>query len=243
MTHQSGFQGGGPKDVRSLLFRSGVVDVPPEGARERTLAALGLGAGVAPAVNAARGAWRATWIKWSIGVGLSALFLAGGYRLTHRTPSHDVEALAPNPTQAMERVNVDSLPAVAEVAAAGRADEIGPVAEPPRALEPGVSKPRPSGSTDTTETLAEEMRLIEAARQDLQTLGGAAALRQLDEYKRRFPQGRLGPEAIVLRTEALIAEGDREAAVRLATSFLRSHPNSPYKSRLHGLLGTGARGQ
>jgi hypothetical protein len=242
MTHPSGFQSGGPKDVRSLLFRSGVVDVPPEGARERTLAALGLGAGAAPAVNAARGAWRATWIKWSIGVGLSALFLAGGYRLTRRT-SPQVEEPTTVPTQAVDHAQLDSVPAVVEVAATDRASEIARVAEPPRTSEPSAAKPRPSGSIDVTETLAEEMRLIEAARQDLQTQGGAAALRQLDEYKRRFPQGRLGPEAIVLRTEALIAEGDREAAVRLATSFLRSHPNSPYKSRLNGLLGTGARGQ
>jgi outer membrane protein assembly factor BamD (BamD/ComL family) len=62
-------------------------------------------------------------------------------------------------------------------------------------------------------------------------------LSTLDEYARGFPHGALAPEASVLRIEALVAAGDRTAAMRAAQSFLQANPTSPYAQRIESLLG------
>jgi hypothetical protein len=40
----------------------------------------------------------------------------------------------------------------------------------------------------------------------------------------------------MLRIEALVAAGDRNAAQRTAATFLAAHPNSPYTKRIQSLL-------
>ncbi len=46
----------------------------------------------------------------------------------------------------------------------------------------------------------------------------------------------MGPEASVLRIEALVAAGDHTAAERAARSFLQANPQSPYTQRIETLL-------
>jgi outer membrane protein assembly factor BamD (BamD/ComL family) len=84
--------------------------------------------------------------------------------------------------------------------------------------------------------LSDEVVALDAARQALAAGDAAGALRAVDDHDRRFPGGALSPEATVVRIEALAARGDRAAAARLATEFLRSHPASPHAKRLRSLL-------
>jgi outer membrane protein assembly factor BamD (BamD/ComL family) len=87
--------------------------------------------------------------------------------------------------------------------------------------------------------LSVELELIDSARRALAqgNQSPRAALHKLDEYRRRFPNGRLRTEATILRIEALMAAGDRAAASRLAKSVLDRAPNSPYARRVRSLLG------
>ena len=65
----------------------------------------------------------------------------------------------------------------------------------------------------------------------------AAELAILDGYGSRFAHGVMGPEASILRIEALVNAGDRPAAKRAADAFLRANPKSPYAARVASLLG------
>jgi hypothetical protein len=47
----------------------------------------------------------------------------------------------------------------------------------------------------------------------------------------------MGPEATVLRVEALARAGDMAAARRTGDAFLASHPQSPYAARVRSLIG------
>ena len=47
----------------------------------------------------------------------------------------------------------------------------------------------------------------------------------------------MGPEASVLRIEALVAARDLDAAKREGEAFLRANPSSPYAPRVESLLG------
>jgi outer membrane protein assembly factor BamD (BamD/ComL family) len=80
--------------------------------------------------------------------------------------------------------------------------------------------------------------MLDQARSAMATGDPARALSTLDEYARGFPHGALAPEASVLRVEALVAAGDRPAAMRAAQSLLKANPTSPYAQRIESLLGS-----
>jgi hypothetical protein len=84
--------------------------------------------------------------------------------------------------------------------------------------------------------LAEEVQILDGAREALVGSDPAAALAALERHHRRFGGGALGPEATVLRIEALLQNGDRAGAARLAREFLAAHPGSPHASRVRSLL-------
>ncbi|MGH7296275.1 MAG: outer membrane protein assembly factor BamD, partial [Polyangiaceae bacterium] len=64
----------------------------------------------------------------------------------------------------------------------------------------------------------------------------AGALRRVDAYDREFPRGALAQEATTLRIEALLRQGQRDAALRLADRFLAANPRSPYAARIRLLV-------
>src|SRR6185369_1756879 len=74
--------------------------------------------------------------------------------------------------------------------------------------------------------LADEVKVLDGAREELARGQTASALALLDRYDRDFPRGRLAPESQVLRIEALVHTGARDAAERLARDFLVNHPTS-----------------
>jgi hypothetical protein len=88
------------------------------------------------------------------------------------------------------------------------------------------------------ETLAAEVASLDEARRALAARDPARALLSLDAYDHRFEQRRLGPEAAVLRIEALIAEGRFSQARRLGEQLLATEPDGAYAQRVRSLLST-----
>lgn len=70
-----------------------------------------------------------------------------------------------------------------------------------------------------------------AAKSDL-----GEALRLLDAYGQQFPRGHLGPEARVLRIEALAKSGKTEQAAGLAREVLKTDPSGPHAERVRSVL-------
>ena len=60
------------------------------------------------------------------------------------------------------------------------------------------------------------------------------ALAQLDARGKKF--GILGPEAMVVRLEALAAKGDSARAVAVSNEFLSKYPDSPHASRVRSIV-------
>jgi hypothetical protein len=139
---------------------------------------------------------------------------------------------------------------------AGRAKHREPVIDPPAALAvptEDVATPLavPTGTARTRESkpgvsqvarpaqpagLSDEVAALQVARSALADRDPNAALAALDRYKSRFSSGRLGPEATVLRIEALVQRGDRAQATSLADRFESSNPKSPYAERIRSIL-------
>jgi outer membrane protein assembly factor BamD (BamD/ComL family) len=84
--------------------------------------------------------------------------------------------------------------------------------------------------------LSDEVATLQVARIALADRDANAALAALDRYKSRFATGRLGPEATVLRIEALMLRGDRAQASALADRFESSNPKSPYAERIRSIV-------
>lgn len=115
---------------------------------------------------------------------------------------------------------VASSPAAAE--RAGPREEL---VKPPTAEAPTNSK-----------GLGRELVALDSARLRLAKGDTSGALGALDEYARRFPNGRLAPEAEVLRIDALAKAGRTEAAKTRATTFLRNNPGNVLAPRVRGYL-------
>jgi hypothetical protein len=95
---------------------------------------------------------------------------------------------------------------------------------PPRAEEPA------------SQALGDQVAALNRARSSLAAGDATAALRALDDYDARFPDGVLAEEAAVMRIDALVAMGRREEASDLARRFIAAHPASPYASRVRQSL-------
>lgn len=81
-----------------------------------------------------------------------------------------------------------------------------------------------------------EVASLDRVRASLARGDARAALRQLDEYNRAFPTSVLSDEALVLQVDALLAAGDRAAAVTLGRRFLAANPASPHVAHLLQIL-------
>ena len=86
-------------------------------------------------------------------------------------------------------------------------------------------------------SLGQETRALDRAREGLEAHRPSEVLRLLDEYHRRFPQGRLRPEAMVLRLAALVQAGRHGAADSLASQLLADEAYQTYAPRIRSLLG------
>ncbi len=234
----------GATGVQRALLDSAGADAPAEGAALRMLAALqGLpaiaddtgappGDAPAPAASgvesavAAQGIHVGAMAKVGL-VGLVGLGVVGAGLLGHRL------------------IRPPAIPAGAAAVRTRAAPEVRP-AEPdvvsPAASEPSVAPERLPGAVRAQETsppepsLSSEIRILDVARAAVDEHRPAAAQRALDSYARRFPQGRMRPEAAVLGLAVLAEQGRRAEARSLADQLLASPPYRAYEPRIRSLL-------
>jgi hypothetical protein len=104
----------------------------------------------------------------------------------------------------------------------------------PASLAPPLRDPAIVPAAD--DTLTAEVAALDEARRALAAGDPAPALLALDKYDHRFVQRRLGPEAAVLRIEALLAEGRFGQARQLGNELLAAEPDGAYAQHLRSLL-------
>lgn len=141
-------------------------------------------------------------------------------------PRRTLDALTDGPSA---RVAAASVPA--ESPALGVLEEERPAAD---------SSPDEQSHQGPRSTLGAELRTLEAVRRLLSAGQQSTAHRALDDYERAFANGLLRPEAVVLRIEILVRQGDLPSAHRLASEFERAHPQSSHLRKVHALLGNDA---
>lgn len=162
----------------------------------------------------------------SIGILAGGLWLAAGPGQggsnTEGAPVMTLPATAPvappEASQPPEQQAAKPLPSAPE-----RTDRVQRLA--PR---PAVAPPSPKSSSST---LAEEHRLLRAARGALSS-DPAHALALTREHERRFPRGVLAQEREVIAIQALAALGKAEAARQKADGFDDQYPDSPHRRRV-----------
>jgi outer membrane protein assembly factor BamD (BamD/ComL family) len=97
------------------------------------------------------------------------------------------------------------------------------------------SSARHVAAAESVDTLREEARTLDGARNRLTNGDPAASLQRLADYDRRFANGSLHEEASLLRIEALVRLGNRSDARALATRFLKAYPTSVHAERVKSL--------
>jgi len=235
-------------DEERELLRSAEDDAPTPGAQSRTLAALGVGgaaigggvavAGTAKAASLASATPGAALSTAAASAGKALLVakllavvvaggLAGGAVLHYRNQATAPAAVAARTTEAAPAgpVAIETTAATPDVAA-------------PPEVAPSVAKATVAPARGEPD-IALEIESLDRARRDQGRGDFAAALSELDQYDRAFRQGRLRPEALVLRVQTLIGKGDAAGAKALGSRFLARYPNSPIAPRIQKLIGAG----
>jgi hypothetical protein len=87
---------------------------------------------------------------------------------------------------------------------------------------------KPNAAASPAPTLEAELALLEAAR----GAAPAAALAVLVRHRVEFEHGVLADEREVLRVESLCARGRVSDAESVASTFSRTRPSSPLRSRI-----------
>ncbi len=103
-----------------------------------------------------------------------------------------------------------------------------------------VSAARPPSSSIPASTLRDEIARLDGVLSAVAAADDPRAVRLADDYERRFPRGTFVQEAEILRIEALVREGKRDAASSAADRFLAAYPSSPHAARLRADTGSAA---
>jgi hypothetical protein len=224
-------------EVERLLLAAGGNERPDAESTRKAAAALGLVPRAALTAALVRATWRAA--RWATATGwrsislLSAMGLVGAAGAIaiehgHRRPAPLVDA-APLPA---ERVPGERDPGPAPPSAVAPLPLI-----PASSASPATasSSARHVAAAESVDTLREEARTLDGARNRLANGDPAASLQRLAEYDRRFTNGSLHEEALLLRIEALVRLGNRTDARALATRFLKAYPTSVHAERVKSL--------
>jgi hypothetical protein len=217
----------GIDDFERSLLCSARLDVGPDDTRARCAAALagatllGAKAGAASSLPLV-----AKWIGIGAVVGLGAAGTVKVGKLALSQPR------APEP---------------ASVSASAIAERPQPVAlasvtvpPPEPRAPPSVDRTPPAAAAtfgQADDALDREVGLLDTARNALARGDTASALRALDRRDRECPRGALGPEALVIRVQVQLAQGNRAAAEAAAHRFLAKNPDSAQARTLRTLLG------
>lgn len=108
---------------------------------------------------------------------------------------------------------------------------------PPRApIAAAHARLARDGGAQSPLDVSEEVRLVDAARAALRAGNPSACLRLLNTRQHRFPKGLLGPEAAIVRIEALHSSGECELVRTEGERFLVTHPSGPLAARVRAIL-------
>src|SRR5262249_36587849 len=124
-----------------------------------------------------------------------------------------------------------------QVPSVGRSGPSPHASGPDHMLAPGAkhrdASVRPAGPEQPAAAdLAAEVAALDEARSALNSGDADKALASLEAHRTTFSHGSLGPEAMVVRIEALLSQGKRAEARALAQGFLAQHPDSPSQERV-----------
>ncbi len=152
-------------------------------------------------------------VKW-VGIGL----LAG------TVTSVAANAITSAPTRATlandSALDAPAQPAALPTAATPKA-AFAATAEPERAAAATAARASSQPEEEApANDVAAEVALLDRARKAVTQGDSAAALAALEKHHSEFKNGTLGPEADVLRIEALLARGDSGSAAQAARAFL-----------------------
>jgi hypothetical protein len=245
---------GAPRDIE-LLMRAARAERPDETSLARTLTALGVGLGVTSIAAGAGAAGTAAGVggtasvtasitgallaKWGI-LGATLGTLVAGAATLPRTLERVSESPAPSALPP-ERRELDSLrpapelPSHVVAAPSTPASVVASAAPPP--VERAVAAHTPDSATPLgSETLAEEVKSMDRARATLAAGRAVETLAVLDDYERRFSEGRFAPEVLYLRMEANALLGRTAESRAAAERLLASYPKSPHGARARVLL-------
>jgi hypothetical protein len=247
---------GAPREARRRVLLAAT------GAAATSTLTAGNATGAAAAGKAALGAKAASLVslKWVAVIGLASLGAVagtvavgaarGGSSARSAAPSADAEkaearrvarasaatsplrtSAATPPRPLVSSPSMPSAPPAPSTSVPELVHRVPPAGVAPSTVHGGAARASAGASA------AVELTMLDEARSAIARGDPARALSTLDDYVRGFPHGALSPEACVLRIEALVAAGDRPAAMRAAQSFLQANPTSPYAQRIESLLG------
>jgi hypothetical protein len=211
----------GANELERRLLGAAAAERPSADVQRRMRAALGLsvaGAVTATAATAKAGTGVATGASGWLSAGvLAAVIVTGGVAatvLTLRAPA-PAERPAIVPPAAPEPEPEQPTPVTKRVSKSG--------AHAARGRHPAAALEKSD--------LRGEIALIDSARAAIRT-SPERALSLLDHYRKSYRFGVLGPEAEVLRIEALDAAGRAGEARELARSFVAKHPDYELPERV-----------
>lgn len=219
------------------LARGGAVTLAQGGAGTGAVAGAASGSIAPPAAASLLGSWL---VKWGV---LGALFsgaVVSGFLVVQSGREHakgsSGAVLAPAPAVVDARAPSDgaeTAPSSARIRETSLEAPTPPARSTPAAPadvkmasgSSAVAAPAPS-------SLAQELALLDAARQALTAGEAEKALALISSYRKRFPHGALGQEATVLEVDALEAKGRAAQATDLKEQFLAEHPDSAHRERV-----------
>lgn len=216
-----------PRELEASLIeaaRDGLSEPSVSRVTEGVMADLGVGATGASGAGGLGAGAKA--LMGALGVGV----LVGGVWLGTRSDDpHEQEP---------------AVPVVVDVTQEAPAPEkVEPMLEAPAVVKPPVlakesARPSrgavapPSSGSSSASSLAEEHRLLRAARGALPA-NPARALALTREHEGRFPRGVLVQEREVIAIRALALLGDRDGARKKAEGFEDAYPESPHRDRVN----------
>jgi hypothetical protein len=110
-------------------------------------------------------------------------------------------------------------------------------ARPLTIASPSASTPAAAvSSTPQPSALSAEIALVQQATQSLARRDPDEALSLLSTYDHRYPHGALAAEAGYLHVQALVANGDRGAAMELAARLLAADPHGILAPKLEAVI-------
>jgi hypothetical protein len=240
-------------DVKGRLLRAARGEPSPDRARRRAAAAVIAASTLVSstaATTAAAGGAAAVVTKWLVAGAVVATIGGGAAVVVQR-----VQAQAPAATHTASHVET-ARPAPPIVAArvapqpsAAAEDPPAVPPAPPPAVQPEAPSPAASVAparrpiareTTHAPSLTDELVALDSAKRLLDQGDSTGVLIALDRYARDFPAGRLQPEALALRAEALERHGDHALAVHLYERLVREYPESPLCERVRAIVTTGA---